>query len=258
MSDLGKGVLPSFRPAAFAAAALLAALIAGTSPVLAETLNFKDVLKPHSVSRSKADKEAAFAACKASGISDDNVPALEKCLRGKGWALASIKPDASDLPGATYDDMWQPSNGPRRSNAVLDADTRACDPSESVYVKSAAFQRCMSAHGWRLAFVIPTPSNGAGSVPSDPYGNNDVWTSTRGPGRSDAVNRADADACIAQTGPDLVGQPTSAAMKSCMLTRGWRYDRTDDSGTASGSRYYDSEQGLWCHVEGIAAICSNF
>jgi hypothetical protein len=246
------------RPAGFAAAALLAALIAGASPALAETMIFKDALKPHGVSRSNAEKHAAFAACKAMGISDDNVPAVEKCLRGKGWVLASIKPDPSDLPGATYDDMWQPPNGPRRSSAVLDADTRACDPSGNMNVKSAASQHCMSAHGWRLSFVIPTPSNGSASVASDPYGNNDVWTSTRGSGRSDDVNRADADACIARTGPNPVGQPTSAAMKSCMLARGWRYDHTDDAGTVSSSRYYDPEQGLWCHDEGIAQICTNF
>ena len=134
-------------------------LLAAAPPVGAETVIFKDVARPHGVHRSQAEKQAAIHNCKSQGIPNDNLPAIEACMRRQGWAVAAIRPDASDPPGATYDDMQQKPNGPRRSQAELDADTAICDPSGQASVASPQVKRCMSAHGWRLSFVRPDPES---------------------------------------------------------------------------------------------------
>ena len=134
-------------------------LLAATPKAWAETVIFKDVARPHGVQRTQAEKRAAIGNCQSQGISNDNLPAMEACMRRQGWAVAAIRPDASDPPGATYDDMWQKPNGPRRSQAELNADTAICDPTGQASPASPQVKRCMSARGWRLSFVRPDPVN---------------------------------------------------------------------------------------------------
>ena len=176
-------------------------------------------------------------------------------MKRQGWAVASIRPDASDSPGATYDDMWQKPNGPRRSDAELQADARVCNPTGR-NAASLAVKSCMSARGWRLAFVLPERRAANRAPPSNPVGNTDVWTDTRAAKRSDAQMMADANACATESGGNPPGAPTSAAMKRCMLGRGWRFDGTKSPGDAASAQYFDPETGLVCRTVGIAAVCS--
>jgi hypothetical protein len=236
-------------------AAGFCALLAAAPVAWAETLVFKDVLRPHGIVRGQAEKQIAFKACQDAGASSEKVPAFEACMKRQGWALASIRPDASDNPGATWDDMWQKPNGPRRSDGELQADARACDPTGR-NVASPAAKRCMSARGWRLAFVLPERSAANRALTSRPLGNSDVWTDTRAAKRSDAQLMADTSACATESGGNPPGAPTSMAMKRCMRSRGWRYDRTEISNDASSAQYFDPDTGLLCQPTGIAAICS--
>jgi len=58
------------------------------------------------------------------------------------------------------------------------------------------------------------------------HADTNVWTNTAGYSRSDYELHADSRYCRHQTGPDLNGVPTSAAMKRCMRAQGWRFDHT--------------------------------
>jgi hypothetical protein len=59
--------------------------------------------------------------------------------------------------------------------------------------------------------------------------------------RSDAVHQADVDACYRQTGTGPY-EPDTAAMKKCMLSRGYRFmwQRGFVSGSRQGAPSYDS------------------
>lgn len=235
-------------------ATVFCALLGAASGAWGETLIFKDILRPHGIVRGQSEKQAAFKACQDAGVPTDNVPEFEACMKRQGWGLASIRPDTSDTPGATYDDMWQKPNGPRRSDAELQADARACNPAGR-NAASPAVKRCMSARGWRLAFVLPDRSANRAAA-SNPRGNTDVWTDTRAAKRSDAQLMADANACAMESGGNPSGASTSAAMKRCMLGRGWRYARTKSSDDAANAQYFDPDTGLVCRTVGIAAVCS--
>ena len=131
------------------AAAVVSVFACAAPGASAETYVYKDVARPHGVARSQAEKQAAFKSCLDAGVSSANIPAYEACMRRQGWALDYVRPDASDKPGATYDDMWQKPNGEKRSEETLNADARACDPSGT---KSAASAPDQALHvGARLA-----------------------------------------------------------------------------------------------------------
>jgi len=137
-------------------AVLTALSLAGVPAALAETDVFKDILRPHGVSRTTAQKDADARACGADSDGNfDNVPVFERCMRAHGWAVASIKPNAEERAtgGSFYDDM----TGRDRSDAALQKDTRACDPHGQLRPGSPAFARCMASHGWRTAFTLPVP-----------------------------------------------------------------------------------------------------
>jgi hypothetical protein len=173
-------------------------------------------------------------------------------MRAHGWALNHIAPDASDVDGATFDDMRGTAKG-QRGNAALHADARKCNPSGRADYESPKVKQCMLNRGWRLSFVVakPNPTNEASaSSASNPWADHNFWVDARKRGRGDAAARADANYCIGQTGPDYVGQETSPALKQCMLSRGWRFDHTERSPT-----WIDPETGLSCRSAGIAAIC---
>src|SRR5215469_12298729 len=147
-------------------AVLTALSLAGVQAASAETDVFKDILRPHGVSRSTAQKDADARACGADRNGQfDNVPAFERCMRAHGWAVAYIKPDAEDRAsgGAFYDDM----SGRSRSEAALHVDTRACNPQGRPKDGGPQFARCMARHGWRLAFSLPVPHTGGGPSSHD-------------------------------------------------------------------------------------------
>jgi hypothetical protein len=240
-----------------ALAAAIVAVFACVHPsAWGETVVFKDVARPHGVQRSQAEKQAAFKTCLDAGVSAENAPAFEACMRRQGWAVGSIRPDSSDKPGATYDDMWQKPDGPKRSDAALETDARACDPAGTTSAESASMKGCMLAHGWRLAFVVPEPREAAPVHASNPRGDTNQYTDIRG-GRSDAQAKADAADCESEVGDDPIGQPTSATLKHCMLSHGWRFDRTYQSNNPESREWFDPDHGLVCHSAGFADICSS-
>jgi hypothetical protein len=171
-----------------------------------------------------------------------------------GSVLAGSASAAQISPPGTYvyTDILKP-HGKARSVAVKAADAKRCDGGNSQVIGSPTFDACMLARGWRMTQFKPAPAPApqpASAPESNPYGDNNVWVNTRKVARSDAVLRADADYCLRLTGPDPVGQETSPALKQCMLSRGWRFDRTDGSGA-----FIDPDTGLECRNNGFASIC---
>ena len=171
-----------------------------------------------------------------------------------GILLALAGPVAArevSAPGTyTYTDVLRP-HGQARSFALKAADARRCDGGNSAVIGTPAFDACMQARGWRMTSFVPArQAPVAEAAASNPWGDNNVWTDLRKRPRSDGTLRADTDACIAQTGPDPVGQVTSPAMKECMLASGWRFERTDGSGA-----FIDPETGLECRNNGFASVC---
>lgn len=75
--------------------------------------------------------------------------------------------------------------------------------------------------------------------------------------RSEDVLHADAAYCKGLTGPNYDGVPTSAAYKSCMHGRGWRFDYTKVS--PGSPTWIDPETGLRCRsaFDGHGSICGN-
>jgi hypothetical protein len=69
---------------------------------------------------------------------------------------------------------------------------------------------------------------------------------------SDAAMNAAAYACGQQVGRHLNGAPMSPQYKRCMAQHGWRYQYTHREPT------WTDADGLTCHSEGIASVCSNF
>jgi hypothetical protein len=240
----------------FAAALLCAPLLFAAQSARAETDVYRDVLRPNGFERSQAEKDADGRACGASADNQfSNVPKFEKCMRAHGWAFDHSAPDASDVPGATYDDLWGGKKG-ERGNAVLHADSRKCDPSGTADPESPEIKQCMLKRGWRLSFNIPDPNAADNNDPNkqwNPLGDHNVYTDMTRRKRSDAEVAAAAAECREWAGPDLAGVPTSPAMKQCMAKHGWRFDHTEGQTT-----WIDPETGLTCHSEGIAAVCSNF
>jgi hypothetical protein len=160
-----------------AAALLCAPLLFAAQSARAETDVYRDVLRPNGVERSQAQKDADGRACGAAADNQfSNVPKFEKCMHAHGWAFDHSAPDASDVPGATYDDIWGSAKG-TRSNAALHTDERRCDPSGTADAESPEMKQCMLRRGWRLSFVIadPNAANDA-STKWNPLGDHNVWS----------------------------------------------------------------------------------
>jgi hypothetical protein len=185
-----------------AATAILMALSLHAASA-ADIAHFKDVLNPGGHARSMAVKLADGRACGVSGgYITVLMPAFEKCMNGRGWALDHYGPDpSSPRPRDTavnFTDRKGDANHQPRGDAALQADTRACgvggkDP------ESASFKSCMSARGWQFAFTQRAPArpptsawawSGSGTAASG--ADNDDFV--RGNADSNASNQAISDA----------------------------------------------------------------
>ncbi len=113
------------------AAALGAPLIFGVQAANADTQIFRDVLRPHGVARSQAQKFADGRAC---GLTAENTfrnaAAFRRCMRARGWVLDHVvedTPSTAPTP-ATYID---PETGMECHDVGIAA---VCDPpSGTVY-----------------------------------------------------------------------------------------------------------------------------
>jgi hypothetical protein len=90
------------------------------------------------------------------------------------------------------------------------------------------------------------------------HADTDRWDSVGRP-RSDAQLAAAADACEKQVGANRNGAPTTPAYRRCMLTRGWRYLRTERA--SNDGQWWDPNQNLWCWHSTFLGVpstqCSN-
>lgn len=234
----------------------VAALALSVGAARAETSVFRDVLRPHGVARGAAERQADGQACGAgSDKSYQNVPEFETCMRAHGWAHDHDQADASDPPGVYYDDLWQPANGPRRSDAEREAAYSACDPRARRDPGSAAMKSCMLARGWRFAFNKP------GAAPSAPAASDfadgqTIWKDATRRNRSDELLTADATACQQQLDAGDVLRPPGPVYQACMRSRGWSYVRSSGPSTWKDP----NREGMMCHdiLGGLGSSCSNF
>jgi hypothetical protein len=154
---------------AMTAAAILLVLSLQTASAN-DAAYFKDVLKPAGHVRSTAAKFADGRAC---GVSGDTItvlmPAFQKCMSGRGWALDHYGPDpSSPRPLANivnFTDVKGDAAQKPRGTAALQSDTQACDAGAKD-PESAAFKNCMAGRGWQFAFTQRAPAPKAVPVPS--------------------------------------------------------------------------------------------
>lgn len=234
------------------AAAAAAVLFGGAAQ--AETMVFRDVLRPHGVERGAPERLADGTACGASGDRTfDNVPAFVKCMKTRGWVVDHIESEPTDPPGVAYIDMWQRPNGPRRSDAEREAAYNACDPKGNRDPASAAMKACMLRKGWQFAYDKPKPAAPAASSSTE---GKTVWKDATGRNRDDDVLNADAAACQAPLPSGAVLRPPGPEYQSCMRARGWRFV------SSSGPSYWKDprHEGMMCHdiLGGLGSSCSNF
>jgi hypothetical protein len=82
-----------------------------------------------------------------------------------------------------------------------------------------------------------------------------IWVSKRHLS-TDALHTA-AAVCDTQAGPDLNGEPTSAAYRSCMGRQGWRLQKTIRE--KPSKTWIDPDTGDTCHeiLGGAGSSCGN-
>jgi hypothetical protein len=144
-----------------------------------DTAYFKDVLKPGGHARSMAAKLADGRAC---GVSGDTItglmPAFQKCMSSRGWALDHYGPDPSaPRPRDTtvnYTDVKGDARQQPRGDAALQADTRACDAGGKD-LESASVKSCMAGHGWQFTFTQRAPAPAAKPAASTNWASTN-WT----------------------------------------------------------------------------------
>ena len=199
------------------AATMLTALSLGAAQA-ADTAFFKDVRMPNGHARDMAAKLADGAACGAAADRTiGNMPAFEKCMSARGWALDHFGPGSPGPVQNTAVHFVDMNEGQRRGDAALQADTTACDAGGKTDVESAPFKQCMLGRGWQFTFAqhapapAPSPSWSSGwawsNSPSSGANNDDFVRSNDDSNRSnqaisDAVNAAsqataDSDAAAA-------------------------------------------------------------
>src|ERR1700691_2672184 len=101
---IAASIRPSLRHLAITAAILGAALFFGAQAASAETQVVKDVLRPHGVERSEAQKFADGRRCGGTANHTyTNAAAFQKCMRARGWALDYAVPDAASSPPTWID-----------------------------------------------------------------------------------------------------------------------------------------------------------
>jgi hypothetical protein len=182
---------------------------------------FKDVQKPGGHVRSMAAKFADARACGVSGgVITGLMPAFQKCMSGRGWALDHYGPDPSTPrprnTAVNFTDVKGDARQQPRSNAVLQADTRACGVGGKD-VESASFKACMAGRGWQFAFTqrapAPAPTStwawsNPGSEASSGANNDDL---VRGNEDSNASNQAISDAVNAASQATADSEAAAAA-----------------------------------------------
>ena len=88
-------VRPSLRRLAITSAILSAAPLFGVQAASADMEGFRDILRPHGVERSLAQKFADGRRCGSTANNTfTNAAAFQKCMRARGWALDHAVPDA--------------------------------------------------------------------------------------------------------------------------------------------------------------------
>ena len=99
------------------------------------------------------------------------------------------------------------------------------------------------------------------------HADHDVYTDMRRPYRSNDVLAADEAACRAQTGQqNFNGSPILSTYKSCMRSRGWRFDHTAVTSDyhhrwiVPGVTWTDPDRPGTCHyiLGGLGSECSNY
>jgi hypothetical protein len=179
-----------------------------------DTAYFKDVQRPGGHARTMAAKLADGRACGVSGGRITGLmPAFEKCMSGRGWALDHYAPDASaPRPGDTavhFTDVKGNAKGQPRDNTALQTDTGVCD-AEGKDLESAGFKQCMLGRGWQFTLAQHTPA--------PPQQSNWAWsnadTSSSGANNDDFVRGNDDSNRSNQENSDAINAASQATADS--------------------------------------------
>ena len=177
-----------------------------------DTAYFKDVLRPGGHARSMAAKLADGQACGVSGGRITGLmPAFEKCMSGRGWALDHYAADSAPRPGDTavhFTDV-KGNAGQPRDNAALQTDTRVCDAGGKD-LESAGFVQCMLGRGWQFTLTQ--------HAPAPPQQSNWAWsnadTSSSGANNDDFIRGNDDSNRANQEASDAINAASQATADS--------------------------------------------